>query len=153
MAVLCIPTGLEVGGALGPVTQEGKQASGPPIPGNKQVLSRGCTRPSTRGLFSIDVVGTLLHVGEWRPISMQVVDPLFHSWICSWNFLSSHQGLPWEAFSLFPQSPFLLAIFMACSEKFVSWVSSPEEKGEEKQGKGNRVSSHCFGLHFVMLIF
>lgn len=64
MSVLCMPTGLEVGGALGLVTQEEKQVGGPPIPGDQRVLSRGCCRPSIWGLFSADVVGTLLHVGE-----------------------------------------------------------------------------------------
>lgn len=79
MALLCISTGLEVGGALGLVAQEGKQAGGPQIPGDQQVLSRGCPRPSIWGLFSAGVVGTLLHVGEWRAISVQCVEPLFHS--------------------------------------------------------------------------
>lgn len=79
MALLCIRTGLEVGGALGLVTQEGKQAGGPPIPGDQQVLSRGYSRPSIQGLFSAEVVGTLLHVGEWRAISVQCVEPPFHS--------------------------------------------------------------------------
>ena len=65
MAPLCISTGLEVGGALGLVAQEEKQAGGPQIPGDQQVLSRGCPRPSIWGLFSAGVVGTLLHVGEW----------------------------------------------------------------------------------------
>ena len=64
MSLLCIPTGLEVGGALGLVTHEEKQAGGTPIPGDQQVLSRGCCRSSIRELFSADVVGTLLHVGE-----------------------------------------------------------------------------------------
>lgn len=45
-----------------------------------------------------------------------------------------------------PSPPFLLAVFMACSGKFVSWVSSPEEKGKANKARVTAYQSTVLGF-------